>query len=267
MNHVAEIVTSELPAPVKLGRVAVHPVTLAGAVDHILSMIETKNGGYVVTPNVDHVCRVDDDEELRAIYADADLVLTDGQPLVWLARALGTPVPEKVSGSDLTLPLLEALHKADRSVFLLGSTEAVCRALCDKLERLLPGLRVVGTSSPLFDPAGDDREFVAAIDAAHAARPDLLLLALGCPKQEFALGRYLDRYRPAVAVGVGATFDFLVGEQQRAPKWISNAGLEWVFRLVQDPKRLWRRYLVHDRKFALIAWRAWRTRSSASAPR
>lgn len=264
MNHVSAGVVHELPVPVQLGRLAVHPVTRAGAVGHIVSMIEAKNGGFVVTPNVDHVCLVDRDDELRSIYARADLVLTDGQPLVWLARALKTPVPEKVSGSDLIMPLLEALQATDRSVYLLGATEAVCRDLREKLVQLLPGLRIVGTSSPLFDRTGDDREFVAAIEAASAARPDLLLVALGSPKQEIALGRYADRYRPAVAVGVGATFDFLVGKQQRAPKWMSDTGVEWVYRLVHDPRRLWRRYLVEDRKFALIAWRAWRSRSSAA---
>lgn len=264
MNRVGTGGVAELPAPVRLGRLAVHPVTLAGAVDHIVAMIDAKRGGFVLTPNVDHVCLVDHDDELRSIYACAGLVLTDGQPLVWLARALHTPVPEKVSGSDLTMPLLEALQEADRSVYLLGATEAVCRDLREKLAQLLPGLRVVGTSSPLFDPAGDDGAFVAALDAACSTQPDLLLLALGSPKQEIALGRYVDRYRPAVAVGVGATFDFLVGRQQRAPKWMSNAGLEWAYRLVHDPRRLWRRYLVDDRKFALIAWRAWRSRSSAA---
>lgn len=263
MNGVSATAVYELPTPVKLGRLATHPVTLADAVAHILWLIGAHNGGFVVTPNVDHVCLVDDNDELRSIYARADLVLTDGQPLVWLARALRTPVPEKVSGSDLTMPLLRALHQAGHSVFLLGATEGVCRDLCTKLAELLPGLRIVGTSSPLFDPAGDDSEFVAAIDAANAARPDLLLLALGSPKQEIALGRYVDRYRPMVAVGVGATFDFLVGKQLRAPKWMSDAGLEWAFRLVHDPRRLWRRYLVDDRKFAGIAWRSWRSRSSA----
>ena len=264
MNHTSVKVASELPAPVQLGRLAVHPVTTADAVAHIVSMIEANNGGFVLTPNVDHVCLVDHDVELRSIYARAGLSLTDGQPLVWLARALRTPVPEKVSGSDLTMPLLRALREADRSVYLLGATEAVCQELSDKLAHLLPGLRIVGTSSPAFDPAGDDREFVAAIDAACATRPDLLLLALGSPKQELALGRYANRYRPAVGVGVGATFDFLVGKQQRAPKWVSRAGLEWAYRLARDPKRLWRRYLVDDRRFALIAWRAWRSRSSAA---
>lgn len=251
-----------LPAPIGLGRLRVHPVTMEGAIDHIISMIYAGRGGFVVTPNVDHVCLVERDGELRSIYARADLVLTDGQPLVWLARALKTPVPEKVSGSDLTLPLLRALRNADRSVFLMGATDDVCRMLAIDLEVLVPGLRIVGTSSPMFDPNGDDSGFVAALDDACAMNPDLLLLALGSPKQEYALGRYADRYRPVVAMGVGATFDFLVGKQQRAPQWMSQAGLEWLYRLTRNPRRLWRRYLVDDRLFALIAWRSLRDRSS-----
>ena len=255
-----------LPATIALGRLAVHPVTLTGAVRHIVGMIAAKRGGFVVTPNVDHVCLVEHDEELRSIYGRADLVLTDGQPLVWLARALRTPVPEKVSGSDITIPLLRAVRDEDRSVYLLGSTDAVCRDLRRELAHLVPGLRIVGAASPMFDPATNDADFVAALDEACAETPDLLLLALGSPKQEYAIGRYVDRYRPVVAIGVGATFDFLVGKQKRAPKWMSDAGLEWVFRLSQNPKRLWRRYLVDDRKFVGIAWRAWRNRPSSSVP-
>ncbi len=265
MNIEATIVAPRLPAPVELGRLSVHPVTLDGAVDHIMAMIDAKLGGFVVTPNVDHVCLVERNDELRSIYARADLVLTDGKPLVWLARALKTPVPEKVSGSDVTVPLLQALRAAGGSVYLMGATEDVCRSLTRKLEDLVPGLRIAGTSSPLFDPDGDDSDFVDALDAACATSPDLLLLALGSPKQEFALGRYADRYRPVVAMGVGATFDFLVGKQQRAPQWMSEAGLEWAYRLTRNPKRLWRRYLVDDRLFAVIAWRSLRDRSSLSA--
>ncbi len=259
------VVAHVLPTPIELGRLRVHPVTLDGAVDHIMAMIGAKCGGFVVTPNVDHVCLVDRNDELRSIYAKADLSLTDGKPLVWLARALKTPVPEKVSGSDVTVPLLRALQAAGGSVFLMGATEEVCRALTRKLDDLVPGLRIVGTSSPLFDPDGDDSDFSSALDEACATAPDLLLLALGSPKQEYALGRYADRYRPAVAMGVGATFDFLVGKQQRAPRWVSEFGLEWVYRLTRNPRRFWRRYLVDDRLFAVIAWRSLRDRSSLSA--
>lgn len=265
MNIESVALASRLPVPVELGRLSVHPVTLEGAIDHIMAMIDAKHGGFVVTPNVNHVCLVEHNEELRSIYARADLVLTDGKPLVWLAQALKTPVPEKVSGSDVTVPLLRALRSAGGSVFLMGATGNVCNALTRKLADLVPGLRIAGTSSPLFDPNGDDSGFVDALDAACAARPDLLLLALGSPKQEYALGRYADRYRPVVAMGVGATFDFLVGKQHRAPQWMSEAGLEWAYRLTRDPRRLWRRYLVDDRLFAVIAWRSLRDRSSLSA--
>lgn len=256
-----------LPPAVRLGELAVHPVTLDDAVSRILAMVETGLGGFIVTPNVDHVCLVESDIELRSIYARADLVLADGQPLVWLAKAIGSPVPEKVSGSDITLPLLRAARDAGQSVFFLGATESVCAELCRKLGELVPGLNVAGSSSPRFDPRGDDTEFVAALDAACHSGADLLFLALGSPKQEYALGRYVDRFRPAVAIGVGATFDFIVGKQKRAPKWMSDAGLEWLFRLSREPRRLWRRYLVDDRRFAAIAWRTWRNRSSGPASR
>lgn len=257
---------SSVPPSIPLGRLRVHPVSLGDAVHHIVTLVEAGRGGYVVTPNVDHVCLVEQDRELRDVYEGASLVLTDGKPLVWMLRAFGTPVPQKVSGSDVTLPLLRALRDEGRSVFLLGSTDDVCRRLVTKLAEIVPGLRVSGTASPMFNPAGDATEFEAALDSAVATKPDVLLFALGSPKQEYALGRYRERYAPTVAMGVGATFDFLVGEQKRPPRWVSEAGIEWAYRLLCDPKRLWRRYLVRDRKIVGIAWRQWRSiRNARSA--
>jgi N-acetylglucosaminyldiphosphoundecaprenol N-acetyl-beta-D-mannosaminyltransferase len=142
----------------------------------------------------------------------------------------------------------------------------VCAALVERLGRDIPTLRITGTASPMFDPSGDDTEFLATLDRASESCPDVMLFALGSPKQEYALVRYVDRFRPAVAMGVGATFDFLVGRQRRSPQWMSRYGLEWLYRLAQNPRRLWRRYLVDDRVFALIAWRAWRARH-ATMPR
>lgn len=251
-----------LPEPITLGRLSVHPVTMPDALEHIMTMVALGEGGYIVTPNVDHVCLAERDDELLRAYDGASLVLTDGQPLVWLSRLIGRPVPAKVSGSDITMPLLRALTDARRSVFFLGATQGVCSALVRRLECELPTLVVTGTASPRFDPCGDDGEFVASLDRAMATNPDVILFALGSPKQEYALVRYVERFRPAVAMGVGATFDFLVGHQRRSPEWMSRSGLEWLFRLAQNPRRLWRRYLVDDRVFAVIAWRAWRARHS-----
>ncbi len=247
-----------LPPPIALGRLEVHPVSLAQALTHILALIESGHGGYVVTPNVDHVCLVEHDDELRRVYANASLVLTDGKPLVWMARLAGRSVPEKVSGSDVTVPLLHALAEEYRSVFLLGATAEVCAQLIALLARTIPHLRIAGTASPMFNPNGDATDFEAVLDAAIETKPDLILFALGSPKQEYALGRYHQRFAPTVGIGVGASFDFLVGVQRRAPRWVSNAGFEWLYRLASNPSRLWRRYLVDDRKIVGIAWRQWR---------
>ena len=249
-----------LPPSIALGRLEVHPVSLAQALEHILGLVESGRGGYVVTPNVDHVCLVEHDDELRRVYTNASLVLTDGKPLVWMARLAGRTVPEKVSGSDVTMPLLRALAEDGHGVFLLGATATVCAQLVALLARTIPHLRITGTASPMFNPSGDATDFEAVLDAAIETRPDLILFALGSPKQEYALGRYNQRFAPAVGIGVGASFDFLVGVQRRAPKWVSNAGFEWLYRLASNPSRLWRRYLVDDRKIVGIAWRQWRNR-------
>ena len=247
-----------LPELVPLGQLNVHPVTLARAIDHILALIDAGQGGYVVTPNVDHVCLVEHDDELRRVYRNASLVLTDGKPLVWMARLAGRRIPEKVSGSDVTEPLLRAVQKAGKSIFLLGATPEVCAKLVARLDTLIPGLDVRGTASPMFSPRGDATDFEEALEGAIATGADLILFALGSPKQEYALGRYRHRFSPAVGIGVGATFDFFVGAQKRAPKWVSDAGFEWLYRLASNPRRLWRRYLVEDRKIVSIAWRQWR---------
>jgi N-acetylglucosaminyldiphosphoundecaprenol N-acetyl-beta-D-mannosaminyltransferase len=251
-------------ARVPLGRLAVDPVTLAEAVARVVDLIRAEKGGYVLTPNVDHVCLVERDEELRSIYSQASLVLTDGKPLVWLSQIIKRGVPEKVSGSDITVPLLQALRDSDQSVYFLGATDDVCAQLIVKLHDLVPGLKICGHSSPMYNPVGDDTEFIEALKAAVATKPDVVLFALGSPKQELALGRYREIYSPAIGMGVGATFDFLVGVQKRAPTWVSNAGLEWVYRLASNPKRLWRRYLVDDRAIVKIAFRQWREGRSSS---
>ena len=243
---------------IRLGHLWIDALTFAEALDRIVALVRSGAGGSVFTPNVDHVVTAEDDLAFRAAYAAADLSLADGQPLVWASRLLGAPLPGKVSGSDLVWPLLERAAQLRWRVYLLGGDPGVGEAVAARLEREL-GLRVVGVDAariPLEAPGGSPD---AALARLCAARPDLVLVALGAPKQERWIHRSMAALRPAVAVGVGASLDFLAGRLSRAPAWMSRAGLEWLYRLLQDPRRLAVRYLWKDPRFLLVLLRTARS--------
>lgn len=240
---------------VQLGEIYAHDVTFAEARRSIAELIERGGGGFVVTPNVDHVVQAETSEGLRAAYQAASLSLVDGKPLIWLSRLLGRGLPEKISGSDLVAPLMGDAAAAGWRVFLLGGAEGVGERAADVLRQKNPGLQIVGMASP---PVGFDQnvaECEAVIKQIADTSADLILVALGCPKQELFMHRWEKDLAPAVSLGIGATLDFFAGTAKRAPKWMSDAGLEWAFRLVREPRRLSHRYLVRDPQIIRIAWR------------
>ncbi len=246
-------------AMMQVGAVTVDEVTFAGALDAIGTLVEARHGGYVLTPNVDHVVLAEVEPALKAAYAEAALSLADGMPILWASRLLGRPLPAKVSGSDLVEPLLALAASRGWSVYLLGGAPGVGEKAAAVLRARLPALRIAGVDAPRI-AAPDDAEAAAAADRIRAAHPDLVLVALGCPKQELWIHHHAARLGPAVALGIGASLDFVAGVVRRAPRWVSRLGLEWFYRLVHEPRRLWRRYLVRDPKFLGIVWRQLRAR-------
>jgi N-acetylglucosaminyldiphosphoundecaprenol N-acetyl-beta-D-mannosaminyltransferase len=240
---------------VAFGRIHAHALTLEEALDRIEELCRRGDGGTVVTPNVDHVVLAEENPALVAAYAGASLSLVDGKPLVWLARAKGQPVPEKISGSDLARPLVRRAAEKGLSIFFLGAREGVGRRAADVLLAENPGLKVAGVLSPPLGFEKDEGENAAVVRAIREAAPDLVFVALGAPKQELWMHRHRDVLAPAVLLGVGGTLDFIAGEVKRAPRWMSDAGLEWVYRLAQEPRRMAARYLVRDRAFVRIALR------------
>jgi N-acetylglucosaminyldiphosphoundecaprenol N-acetyl-beta-D-mannosaminyltransferase len=243
-----------------LGGVPVDPVTLPQSLDRIEALVAAGAGGCVFTPNVDHVVIAERNPAFRAAYEAAELSLADGMPLLWASRLLGQALPAKVSGSDLVLPL--AQRAADRGwrVYLLGGLPGVAAAAAERMGERFPGIRVVGVDSPFVSADGSDPETEPALRRLADARPDLVLVAFGAPKQELWMHRHRRRLHPAVAVGVGASLDFVAGRVRRAPRWMSRVGLEWSWRLAREPRRLWRRYLVDDPRFAVIVLREARRR-------
>ncbi len=216
-------------------------VTTAETLAIVEAMIASRRPHYAATANVDFVVQALHDVELRRILADAHLVLCDGMPLVWASRWLGRPLPERVTGSDLVPRLLAEAEQRGWRVFFLGGTEASVRTAAEKTRARHPRLQLVGAYSPPFKPLLEmDHEDI--LRRIHEARPDLLLVAFGCPKQEKWINMHYRRAGVPLAIGVGATIDFLAGTMRRAPVWMQRTGTEWIFRLLQEPRRLAKRY-------------------------
>jgi len=243
---------------VRLGEIHAHKITMDQAIDHIETLCLTQQGGFVVTPNVDHVCLAESDAKLREAYRQAALSLVDGTPLLWLAQAMGEPFPEKISGSDLVLPLMKRAAEQHLSVYFLGGQEHVGPKAKEVLEKKFPKLRIVGMHSPPLGFEKNAAQSAEVIQRIQDTKPHILLVALGCPKQEKWMLDNQAAFAPAVALGIGATLDFIAGVVRRSPAWMSRVGLEWVYRLAQEPKRMAERYLVRDRAIVGIAWRMMR---------
>jgi len=246
---------------VRFGNLWVDSLSFPEALAEIEQLVAGGLGASVFTPNVDHVVTAEDNAAFREAYAAASLSLADGQLLIWASRLLGVPLPAKISGSDLVLPLMELAARRRWRVYLLGGPPGIANAAAARLEREV-GASIVGVDSPTIqldrDAPGD-----GVAERIRDARPHVVLVAFGSPKQELWIHRNRERIRPAVAIAVGAALDFLAGRVQRAPLWMSRCGLEWLFRLSQEPHRLARRYLLKDPRFLFVLARTlWAPRSS-----
>jgi N-acetylglucosaminyldiphosphoundecaprenol N-acetyl-beta-D-mannosaminyltransferase len=234
----------------RIGRIWIDAVTFQEALDGIASLVRTGEGGLVCTPNIDHVVNAETDDALWKAYCSASFSFVDGQPLVWASHLLRPVLPAKISGSDLVPALLERAARESWRVYLLGGGPGAAAIAAERI-RQAPGVNVVGVDAPMI-ALQPSREEGAVIDRIREAAPDLLLVGLGSPKQEVFIHRARARLPRTVAIGVGASLDFLAGRVRRAPSWVSRAGLEWLFRLVQEPRRLARRYLWNDLRFVGI---------------
>lgn len=236
----------------KVGKVPLDSVTLEEAVDRICELVREAKGGSVFTPNVDHVVLADKVEEFAAAYQQCALSLVDGVPVLLAARAMGHAIKAKVSGSDLLWPLLVRAAKDDLSVYFLGGAEGSAALAVEKLASDLPKLRVVGTDAPWIDLKAPYESQLPTVERIREKKPDLLVVGLGAPKQELWISRYQSLLGSTVSLGLGASIDFLAGRVRRAPRFMSDYGLEWLFRLALEPRRLAHRYLLRDPLFVKI---------------
>ena len=227
--------------PIAILGVSFDPMTLASAVDRIEAMIDARRPHYVVTPNVDFLVQAHHDAELHQILAAADLVLCDGKPLVWASQWLGNALPGRVAGSDLVPVMLQRAAERGWKIFLLGGADGVGAEAAKRIAASHPSLPAVGHYSPPLRPlaAMNHAEILARL---HAAQPDIVLVCFGCPKQEKWIFQHYRKAGVPVMIGAGGTVDFLAGRLKRAPTWMRRGGIESVFRLWQEPRRLFKRY-------------------------
>jgi len=228
--------------PIAMLGVPFDNVTTTEAVVAIEQMVASRLPHYLVTANVDFLVQAQSDVELRHILTDAHLVLCDGTPLVWASRLLGNRLPERVAGSDLAPVLLKVAAEKKYRVFLLGSTPDSVEQAAARVRRDHPSLLLAGFYSPPFSELLEmDHEEIKR--RVREARPDILFVAFGCPKAEKWMAMHYRELGVPVVAGVGATIDFLAGRVKRAPRWMQQAGMEWLFRMACEPRRLFRRYM------------------------
>lgn len=224
-------------------------LTFAHCVERMIVLARGPKCSYAVTANVDHLVRFARDPSVRDLYTNADLVVADGMPVIWASRFLGRKLPERVAGSDL-FPALSARAAAENlSIYLLGGSPGSADRAADILRQRHPNLRIAGTYCPDFGFEKDESECARIAERIRESKADILFVGVGSPKQENWIAKYRELTGAKLSIGVGISFSFLCGDVVRAPRWMQRLGLEWLHRLVQEPGRLWKRYLVDDMAF------------------
>jgi N-acetylglucosaminyldiphosphoundecaprenol N-acetyl-beta-D-mannosaminyltransferase len=225
--------------------VGVSAINLEKALRTIEAWITRRERHYVCVTGVHGVMESWRDQGLRRIHNAAGLVTPDGMPLVWLSRVMGFRQVERVYGPDLMLSMCERSAKQGYRQFFYGGAPGVAEKLASQLQSRFPGLRVAGVYSPPFRSLSPEED-EAVVKRINAAKPDIVWVGMSTPKQERWMSEHRGRLTAPVLVGVGAAFDFHAGLKRQAPRWMQQSGLEWLFRFVSEPRRLWRRYLINN---------------------
>ena len=242
-------------ARMKFMNTEIDNLTMQETLQAIDQLIKEDGNSYVVTPNVDHIVQLETDKELQDVYANAALILTDGKPLLWIAKLYGTQIKEKISGSDLFPLLCDMAAKKKYKMFFLGAAEGVAAKAAENLKKRYSGLQVAGTYSPPYGFEKDALEIKKIAEMIKEAQPQILIVGLGCPKQEKFIWNNREYLNVPVSLGLGASFDFEAGNIKRAPRWMQKCGFEWLFRITQDPKRLFKRYIIDDMKIIKLIFK------------
>ncbi len=239
-----------VPATRVLG-VPISTINMRVAVGTILDWVRCRNAQYICVRDVHGIMRAQEDSALMAIHHGAGLITPDGMPLAWTLKARGYRDAGRVCGADLVAALCEASVSTGLRHYLYGGKPGVAERMTAKLIEMFPGLQIIGSSTPPFRPMTSEED-EAAVAEISATRPDVVWVGLSTPKQEYWMRDHVGRIPGATLVGIGAAFDFYAGDVQRAPRWMHDSGLEWLHRLISEPRRLWRRYLILAPKFILL---------------
>jgi N-acetylglucosaminyldiphosphoundecaprenol N-acetyl-beta-D-mannosaminyltransferase len=255
----ARFVVPAAAARVSFGRAPVDRVTMRGATDWLLRVLDSPRGAphLIMGPNAFLVTLAEQDPRFAEALAHASLCLPDGMSVVWASRLLGKPIPERVPGGEFMEAMCALAAHRGKSVYFLGGLPGAARHAAEVLAARYPGLLVAGTDCPEKGFDRDLRATKAVLDRIRAARPDLLCVAFGAPKQEIWMLDHCRTLPIGAALSVGAAFDTTAGLRKRAPTWTHQLGAEWLYRLVMEPRRLWRRYLIGNAQFGAIVLREW----------
>lgn len=239
----------------KLLNMYVNNIDMDETLHEIDRLIKTGKKSYVVAINVDVVMKIEEDTYLKKIADNADLVLVDGKPLIWISKIHKNPVKAKISGSDLVPLLCERATKKGYSIFIIGGKEGIAEKAKENLKKKYSDIKVVGTYAPPVGFENNKDELTKINNMISEKRPDLLIVCFGCPKQEKWIYENYKKYNAKVSICAGATVDFLAGNVNRAPRWMSECGLEWFYRFTQEPKRLFKRYFIDDVKIIKLIFK------------
>ena len=237
---------------VEIGGLPLDPLTEAAVVQRVREAWTVGQGGWIATPNVDHLRHASRDPRLAELIRSAPISVADGAPVVWAAKLSGRALPARVTGADLLWSLSAAAAEDGRSVYLLGGEPGVPERAAEALQKAFPGLRIAGTCSPPRGFELDEEELEKCRAGVVEAEPDVVFVGLGFPKQEHVINGFARDLPGTWWLGCGAALPFAAGDLARAPRWMRPLGLEWLFRLAHEPKRLFRRYVVDDAPFALM---------------
>ena len=230
--------------------VGISTINMRDALQQMERWIITREQNYICVTTVHLLMEAQKDHTLKRIINSAGLITPDGMPLVWLGKLLGYSNMDRVYGPDIMLNFSALAARKGYTSFYYGGMPGVAQKLSEKLTERFPGLEVVGIYSPPFGSLTPEED-EEVINMINKADPDVLWIGLGAPKQDIWMAEHIGRIRAPVIVGVGAAFDFLSGSKRQAPVWIQRSGFEWLFRLLSEPKRLWKRYLVTNTLFIL----------------
>jgi N-acetylglucosaminyldiphosphoundecaprenol N-acetyl-beta-D-mannosaminyltransferase len=253
---------------IKMFDITIDRLTMREAVEKIGQWIlsEEYQSRYVVTPNVDHIVNLDSNQKFKEAYWGASLIVADGKPVVLASKLLGKPLPEVVPGSDLVPAIFDYFqYQLDKtlSVYLLGAMPGIAEKAAINIEKKWPNVKVVGIYSPDFGFEKTEEKSLPICQKVAETQADLVVFGVGAPKQELWSKQYSHQLNTKVILCVGATIDFLAGEKPRAPVWVRKIGMEWLHRLLSEPKRLAKRYFVDALIFPILVFKEWKSSLTA----